>query len=119
MSKRRVIEIHGELGRLRERRKMISRQIASLSRELRSITPRRPHIGIMAAVREQLDASPVPLSAREIADRLPQFAVDRVQVMVHQAAKRGHAIKLPADPARHSRPTLWVFASATRVERAA
>ena len=111
MSKRRVIEIHAELGRLRERRKMISKQIAALSRELSALTPRRPHIGIMAAVREQLDASLVPLSAKEIADRLPQFAVSRVQVMVHQAVRCGHAAKLPADPTRHRSPTKWVFVS--------
>ncbi len=114
MSKRRVIEIHAELGRLRERRKMIARQIAALERELRSLTPRRPHIGIMAAVREQLDASLVPLSAKEIADRLPQFHVCRVQVMVHQAVRCGYATKLPADPAKHSHQTKWVFVSTAK-----
>lgn len=119
MSKPRVIEIHAELGRLRERRKMIARQIAALSQELRTITPRRPHIGIMDAVRQQLEGSPVPLSAKEIANRLTQFDVHRVQVMVHQAVNCGHATKLPADPSKHRAPTKWVFVSTARKAREA
>ena len=58
--------------------------------------------------------SPVPLTSRAIADRLPQFAFHRVQVMVHQAERKGYAIKRPVQPSRKVGNLQWEFTLAPK-----
>ena len=113
------LQLQSSISQLRSRRAMISKQIARLMEELHSLTPRRPHTGILAAVLEVLRDAPVPMTSRAIAERLPQFAFHRVQVMVHQAARNGYATKRPVDPSRNAGRVKWEFSLTPERQEAA
>jgi hypothetical protein len=115
----RSLQIQAAISQLRARREMLRKQIARLLEELHTLTPRRPHTGILAAVLEVLRDSHVPMTSRQIAERLPKFAYHRVQVMVHQAWRKGYAIKRPVEKSRAQGGVRWEFSLPSRKRKAA
>jgi hypothetical protein len=102
---RRSIEIQRALAELVRQKHALNLLIRQKRQQLHAMSPKRPHTGCTSDVRKVLVR---PMLASEIADALPDRERNRVQVILHQMARKGQINRVAIDRVKGRRGK-WMF----------
>ncbi len=97
---KRSVALQTRITALRAERKRIDTDLRRLLAELRRITPRKPRTGATAMILDALRMADCPLTSRQVADAIPQFEAQRVQMLLNQLSRRGVVSREAVKPTR-------------------